>query len=601
MKLAEGVSLGAQLEGTGVRFAAWSDSAEAISVVLYDRPGEISREVPLTLALEPYFFTGFVSDLRAGTLYDFRIDGRLVADPYARELPFGVHGPARVVEPVSQRKFQKRHIDLNEGEIFYELHVGTFTPQGTFSSAISRLRELRELGVTVVELMPIAAFPGARGWGYDGVGLFAPFAGYGTPEELSAFIDAVHAEGMSVVLDVVYNHLGPDGNTLPLFSKSYFDSQRENPWGAAPALDKPAFRRFVLSNARHWLEGFGFDGLRLDATHELEPGGDPHILSALSEVARACLPPAVLIAEDNRNDPKHLLEHGVDAVWSDDFHHVLHVLLTHERDGYYRTFTGDLSEVAHVIERGQLFVGQAGRDGVAARGKSTAGVPPSRFLFALQNHDQVGNRAQGERLHSLSAHPTFRAASLLLLFLPATPLLFMGQEWASSTPFLYFSDHAGELGAAVSRGRAQEFAHFSGFGQAEPSAIPDPQAESSFLRSKLDWAERTLPEHDTTLELYRRGIELRRTDPVLRQASELTVGTRGGLLWVLRRGSEGERLLLFNPGEACSLPEVAGRSSSRARLLLATHPLTSNLESFELAASSTTIFALATEPSRHES
>jgi maltooligosyltrehalose trehalohydrolase len=599
MSSAEGASLGASCEAAGVRFTAWSDKAREVSVVFYERPGEPSREIALVRSEEPHTFVTVVRDVRAGALYDFRVDGRIAVDPYARSLPFGVHGPAQVVAPLRRRTCGKRRVELDANEALYELHVGTFTPEGTFDAARERMPELRELGVTTIELMPIAAFAGKRGWGYDGVGLFAPFSAYGSSEQLSALIDTVHALGMSVILDVVYNHLGPDGNPLPAFSDAYFDDQRRSPWGRAPALEKPAFRRLICDNTRYWLNTFGFDGLRLDATHELEPGGDPHILRMLSGIAHACTPPAVLIAEDSRNDPKSLLEHGIDAVWSDDFHHALHVLLTSERDGYYGAFTGELAELARVIERGQLFEGQIRAADAKPRGKSTTGVPQQRFVFALQNHDQVGNRASGERLNALVGMDAFRAASLLLLFLPATPILFMGQEWACGAPFLYFSDHAGELGHAVSRGRREEFGHFSAFREAAPDAIPDPQAESSFLASKLDWSERRSTEHARTLALYQRALELRRTDPVLREARKLSVGMVGDALWVLRQGSSGERLLLFNPGPATTLEQVAGRLASDARPLLSTSTVPASSR-FELAASSATIFALSERPEHSE-
>ncbi len=591
-----GAHLGAELSAGGVRFSAWSDVARALSVVLYDAPGRVARELPLAATAEAHFFSAFVADLGPGALYDFRVDARLAVDPYARSLPFGVHGPAQVVAPLAERRFPKRRIELDRGEVFYELHVGTFTEDGSFRAASEKLPELRTLGVTVIELMPVAAFAGSRGWGYDGVALFAPFAGYGSPEELNQFVDAVHAAGMSVMLDVVYNHLGPDGNCLPLYSGSYFDAQRRSAWGMKPALEKQPFRQLTLRNADYWLNDFGFDGLRLDATHELEPGGEPHILRELSDLAHACQPAAVLIAEDSRNDPSSLLALGIDGLWSDDFHHVLHVLLTHERDGYYEAFLGDLRELAHVIERGQLFEGELREGRGSPRGKPTTGVPMGRFLFALQNHDQVGNRARGERLHDLSTLPVYRAASLLLLFLAATPLLFMGQEWAASSPFLYFSDHAGSLGVAVSRGRREEFGHFSGFRALEPDAIPDPQLESTFRRSKLDWSECHSFEHELTLELYQRMLALRRSDPVLKQATETRVGVAGGVLWVLRRGPAGQRLLLFNPGGACTLEQIDGHSAASATLLLATHPPLEGESSFAIAASSAALFALD-EPS----
>ena len=593
----EVVTLGARLDDRGVHFAVWSDKAKRVSVVLRAGPDETAHEIALERDPETDIFQGFVAELRAGALYDFRLDGVIAVDPYARALPFGVRGPARVEAPLGPRAFPGRHVELDGSDVFYEIHVGTFTPEGTFESAATRLSELRELGVTVVELMPVAAFPGARGWGYDGVGLFAPFAAYGTPDQLRAFVETAHAEGLSVVLDVVYNHLGPDGNALPAFSDAYFDASRKNPWGAAPALEKPAFRRLILDNARHWLQGIGFDGLRLDATHELEPGGTPHILSELAALARSCSPPAALIAEDSRNDPQALLAYGVDAVWSDDFHHAAHVLLTDEHEGYYQAFAGDLAELSRVIERGQAFEGQIvpGWNG-PPRGRTTEGVPLGRFLFALQNHDQVGNRACGERLHALVALPTYRAASLLLLFLPSTPLLFMGQEWASSTPFLYFSDHTGPLGDAVSRGRREEFGHFSAFRHEDPSTIPDPQALETFERSKLNWSERAQPEHAQTLDLYRRALQLRRTDPVLREPSETRAGSIDGMLWVVRRGRQGKRLLLFNPGAARTVSESAAKLWPGAHALFSTHPVSSELNAFELPASSATIYSLAEEP-----
>ena len=587
-------ALGAHAERAGVRFTAWSDRAQAISVVIYAEPTQIAAELKLDPRADSGFFSGFVPGLEPGCLYDFRIDGQLAVDPYARALPYGVHGPARVSPAIRARQHAKRAIDLDRNQVFYELHVGTFTPEGTFASALDRLPYLRDLGVTVVELMPVAAFAGRRGWGYDGVALFAPFAGYGSPDELSAFVDAAHGLELSVVLDVVYNHLGPAGNALPAFSASYFDAERSNAWGQAPDLKSRPFRQLVLSSAEYWLNTLGFDGLRLDATHELEPGGEPHILQALSQVARDCVPPAVLIAEDNRNDPRSLLAYGIDAVWSDDFHHVLHVLLTHEQEGYYRAFAGNLAELARVIERGQLFEGQAA-PGAAPRGQSAAGVPASRFLFALQNHDQVGNRARGERLHHLSNPAAFRAATLLLSFVPQTPLLFMGQEWAATSPFLYFSDHEGELGRAVSDGRRKEFSNFSAF-QASSGEIPDPQAESTFLSSKLDWREQTATEQQLTLGLYRRALELRRTDPVLAGPSRVSAGVVHDCLWVLRSTQQGSRLLLFNPGAARSLQEVAGYSAADMRLLLASAELPEASARLELPESTAAWFAILERP-----
>ena len=440
--------------------------------------------------------------------------------------------------------------------------------------------------------MPVAAFAGTRGWGYDGVGLFAPFAGYGTTAELSAFVDAAHGYGLSVVLDVVYNHLGPVGNSLPVFSRSYFDAQRDGPWGRAPALESPPFRRLVLSNAAYWLNELGIDGLRLDATHELEPGGDPHILRALSLVARACDPPAVLIAEDNRNDPRTLLAHGIDAVWSDDFHHVLHVLLTQEQEGYYRAFAGDLTELARVIERGQLFEGQTLPGSTQTRGKSADGVPASRFLFALQNHDQVGNRALGERLHMLSGSDAFRAATLLLSFLPATPALVHGPRMGGDRPVLVLQRPRRRVRPCRERGPTQRVQQFPCISERSREPSPTRKPTATFLRSKLDWSEQNVGEHQATLSLYRRALELRRTDPVLRAPSETSAGVADGCLWVLRTGPHGDRLLLFNSGTARSIPEVIGRSPANTRPLLASQPIAEHSSAFELPAWSAVVLAV---------
>ncbi len=572
-----------------------------MSVVLYRELSEARFEIDREIALEPIEAEGtrsiFVPELSEGTRYDFRIGREIAVDPYARSLPHGVNGPARITTTLQPLVQPKRRIELERGEALYELHVGAFTPEGTFISAARRLEDLKELGVSVIELMPIAAFAGARGWGYDSVGLFAPLAAYGDLAALRFFLERAHELGLAVILDVVYNHLGPAGNFLPRFSNGYFDHARKNAWGDAPALEKQPFRRLVLDNARYWLEEVGFDGLRLDATHELEPGGEPHILAALAAVAHACAPPAVLVAEDSRNDPGLLFSYGIDAVWSDDFHHALHVLLTHERDGYYGAYNGDLCDLARVCERGQLYEGQPDRNG-QRRGKAAPNVAHGRFVFALQNHDQVGNRAYGERLHALTGLARFRAASLLLLFLPATPLLFMGEEWAASSPFLYFTDHEEPLGRAVSAGRRSEFAHFAAFRDTDARTIPDPQLLSTFEHSKLNWLERSHIEHSDTLDLYRAALALRGRDPVLREPTELTVRVSGTLLFAKRKNRNGERLLVLNIGDAQALSELEGRGALDVELLLSTHAATASTHGFELPAHCAAVYALSAHQER---
>lgn len=583
---------GAWPDACGTSFAVWSDRGSEVSIRWSDPSAQTEGGLQLApRAGEPHVFEGFQAGLRPGSRYDVFVGDVRAVDPYARSLPQGVHAAAEVTAPPRPRVHPKRRIDLDAGEVLYELHVGTFTEPGTFAAAAERLQVLAELGITVIELMPVAAFAGARGWGYDGVGLFAPFAPYGTLQDLSSFVDAAHGRGLSVVLDVVYNHLGPDGNYLPVFSDAYLHRERNNPWGRAPALEQLAFRQLVLENARYWLEDLGFDGLRIDATHELEPGGEPHILLELSEIARLARPPAALIAEDDRNDPAALLQLGLEAVWSDDFHHCVHALLTSERDGYYGSYQGNLRELAHVIERGQLYEGQIFPSSGRPRGKPSAEVPRSRLIYALQNHDQIGNRAHGERLHFLCTPERFHAVTLLWLFLPATPMFFMGQEWAADSPFLYFADHAGELGAAVTAGRRAEFAHFTAFAGAA-DWIPDPQVEDTFLRSKLNWNERS-PFSQATLELHRRALEFRRQDQALRGARALRSGVSGDVLWVESTHSAGRRLLLFNcRNEPVLCGEFGGVPAAAAMPLLSTAMQQHAGQRFEVPGCSCSVFSI---------
>ncbi|MET0790757.1 MAG: alpha-amylase family glycosyl hydrolase [Polyangiaceae bacterium] len=583
-----GLRLGAWAQAVGTHFAVWTDKASDVKIRWVDTEGR-SGELSLFVASPgTHVYEGYAADVGPGAAYEVLIDGASCVDPFARSLPRGVHGAAEVPEPLRTPR-GKRAIELERGEVLYELHVGTYTEEGTFNAAARRLRGLAELGITVVELMPIAAFAGRRGWGYDSVALLAPYAPYGTLTELVAFIDEAHACGLSVMLDVVYNHLGPDGNYLAAFSDRYFHRKRENAWGKAPALEDAPFRRLVLESARYWLEDVGFDGLRIDAAHELEPGGTPHILQELSAIARACAPRAVLTAEDDRNDPAALFELGVDAIWSDDLHHSVHVLLTSERDGYYAAYRGDLAEVARIIERAQLYEGQVFSLTDRPRGKPSANVPRHRLIYALQNHDQVGNRAHGERLHTLCTDAQSKAVTLLFLFLPATPLLFMGQETARDSPFLYFADQTGELGEAVTKGRQAEFAQFEAFRNADPNDIPDPQAEDSFLRSKV---RHDVDGANAVREFHRLALKLRREDVVLRAPRVLRSGVEGSVLWVLASNDDGRRLLLLNIGDDVTLDSAGGLDVTGAHLLLATAPALHSGAGLSLPRESCAVFAV---------
>jgi maltooligosyltrehalose trehalohydrolase len=469
--------------------------------------------------------------------YKLVLDDDEVPDPYARFLPFGVHGPARVTS--SKKEAPLASPPPLHRWVIYELHVGTFTEEGTYRAAIERLDHLVELGVTAVELLPVNAFAGDRGWGYDGVALYAPHAPYGEPDDLRALVRAMHERGLCAILDVVYNHFGPAGNYLSRYAPSYFTTDVDTPWGQGPAFEEEHLRSLVVENARYWLEEFGFDGLRLDATHAIHDPSKKHVLREITDLAHALEPPRRVFFEDERNEPAVIRELGADGVWADDLHHQIHVLLTGERDGYYAKFEPTLAALAKTIVQGW-----------GDRGKPAGDLPYEHFVTCVQNHDQVGNRAFGTRLSAHVGPEAFCAAVVVLLFVPATPLLFMGQEWMSSSPFLFFSDHEGELGEAVRRGRREEFKSFAAF--ADPKmreTIPDPQAESTFTASKLRWSEREEPVHARALSVHRAMLALRRSDAVLSEPckrGDVIVHERNGVLEITRKNGAEIRRLLVN-------------------------------------------------------
>jgi maltooligosyltrehalose trehalohydrolase len=438
----------------------------------------------------------------AGTRYFYLIDGeRERPDPRSRRQPEGVHGPSEVVDPNAYAwrhdPPRRRATSLTDGAI-YELHVGTFTGARSFLGAAEVLPLLVDLGVQAIELMPVAAFPGARNWGYDGVDLYAPAAAYGTPDELRALVDRAHGLGLGVILDVVYNHLGPEGSYLSEFGP-YFTSERKSLWGDGIDFSRPEVRAFVIENALYWLREYRVDGLRVDAAHAVVDSSARHVLAELCERAR----PGFLIAETDLNDVKVFEEWGFDACWSDDFHHALHAVLTGERGGYYRDF-GDPRLLAQAIEHGWI------------RGPHPEGsraLDGSRLVIAAQTHDQIGNRALGERLEHLVGAEAARLAAVALLTSPAVPMLFMGEELAASAPFQYFTSHGDPaLARAVRDGRRREFADL---GFAWPERIPDPQDERTFVRSTLDLEERRREPHASMLRLYRDLLALRRSQPAL--------------------------------------------------------------------------------------
>ena len=564
--------LGALPVPEGTCFRLWSSRTQEAAVEV---DGQTHPMTPLGDGV-------FEATLPVGTgaRYRFLLDKEALPDPYARFLPDGVHGLAEVVDLAAydwQHPAAPRPLSQS---VIYELHLGTFTPEGTLRAAQEKLPYLKELGVTTVELMPLAAFPGSRGWGYDGVALYAPFAGYGRPEEVQAFVDAAHGLGLAVLLDVVYNHFGPDGNYLARYSPAYFTERFHTPWGGGLDYREPHMRRLVIENALMWLTDYHFDGLRLDATQEIHDDSEVHILRELAARVHALAGRHLLIAEDYFNRPSLILDDHLDAVWVDDFHHTVRTSLTGERDGYYAPFARGAAAIAHAVTRGWVYEGQIwpldGELKDKPRGAPADALSAGNLIYFIQNHDQIGNRARGDRL---DAYPGvgpagLRGASLLLLTLPMTPLLFQGQEWAASTPFLFFSDHKGELGRLVSEGRAREFGHFAGF----EGKVPDPQDTATYRASVLDWAELEVGEHARTLTLVRAALRLRQRDPVLQDArrDDLTAGNDGDLLWVRRQDEHGERLLLWNLGEPRELDGINLPFARPGTLMLSSEGRTAN-------------------------
>ena len=532
-------SFGAVPEREGVRFRLWAPAAHRVDVV--SDSGEVLSPMR---RMDGGFFDATVGAARPGLLYRYRTDGGTAyPDPASRFQPEGVHGPSMVIDP---GRYRWRDGDwpgvAREDLVFYELHVGTFTPEGTFAAARGRLPYLKELGVTAVELMPVAEFPGRWNWGYDGAALFAPSRAYGTPDDLRAFTDEAHRVGLAVFLDVVYNHFGPDGAYAAALSPYFFTKAHTTPWGGAINLDgemSETVRRFFVENALHWLVEYHLDGLRLDAVHAIIDESPRHFLRQLAdEVHVLSGPRRCLVAEDHRNlntvlAPAEESGYGIDAVWNDDFHHQVRRLLAGDADGYFMDFTDSTRELAAILRSGWLYTGQHARYFGGRRGTDPTRIPLTRFVQFIQNHDQVGNRPTGDRITAAVPLASFRAATALLLFAPQLPSIFMGQEWAAETPFRYFTDHGPELGRLVTEGRKREFQRFAGFA----AEVPDPQDPSTFRISRLDWNEAQREPHAGISRLYQDFLRHRRT-----LAGSWTVEAPAEGCLVLWRGSH--RLLV---------------------------------------------------------
>jgi maltooligosyltrehalose trehalohydrolase len=545
-------SQGAEVQGEGVFFRTWATGKKVVSVVIFDQDGRVVRERPMGLEASGYYSV-IDPAASAGSLYKYRLDAHLVPDIASRFQPQGVHAPSQVVDGRSFGWTDSGWKPASLQElVIYELHVGTFTPEGTYEAIATRFDHLKQVGINAIELMPSADFAGDRNWGYDGVSIYAPSRAYGTPDDLRTLVNAAHAAGIAVILDVVYNHLGPDGNYMGVYSEHYFNAAHDTPWGAAFNLDGPdsaPVRNHFAENPLYWAKEFHIDGFRLDATHAIPDDSPKHLVQEIAERVQAM--GAFVICEDPRNERRLILPrdeggYGCEAVWADDFHHVVRVQITNEHEGYMGYFKGTMEELVKTIREGWLFTGELQKDGIP-RGTRSADIEPEHFVHCISNHDQVGNRAFGERLNQVISPAAYRAASALLLAGPYTPMLFMGQEWASSSPFLYFTNHHDELGRGVTEGRRKEFADFSDFRDpAKRALIPDPQAPDTFARSKLVWTEVQQQPHAETLRLYNDFLRFRRANLADRRRSHWQVEQVSARAIALRyrRKSAGDILIL---------------------------------------------------------
>ena len=524
---------GATLRPDGaVRFRLWAPAAARVDVIL--STGGAKRELATRECGEGWH-EAIVEIADVGTRYGFRIDGGIVVpDPASRFNPDDVHGLSALVNPLAFEWNEDGWRGRSwEQAVIYEAHVGTLTRGGTFDAAAERLDYLVDLGVTALELMPVADFPGSRNWGYDGVLPFAPDSSYGSPEALKRLVEAAHARGLMILLDVVYNHFGPDGNYLHLYAPQFFDDRHMTPWGAAIDFDGEHSRNvrdFFIHNALFWLEEYRFDGLRLDAVHAIIDDSRPDIVSEIAAAVRAG--PGRdrhvhLILENDRNEARYLVRDRANlptlatAQWNDDIHHAAHVVATGERDGYYADYVSKpVWYFGRCLAEGFGYQGERSRHRRnTVRGEPSDQLPSTAFVSFLQTHDQIGNRAFGERIAAIAEPRALDAIAACILLAPSPPLLFMGEEFAASAPFLFFCDFGAELAEAVSKGRREEFARFERFrGTNSREAIPDPNAPETFARSKLDWSELDVGMHRAMLARYRQLLALRHEHVVPRLA-----------------------------------------------------------------------------------
>ena len=551
--------VGAELQpGGGVEFRIWAPRCGQVEVLLRDDPG------PSALQAEGNgYHSGKVPHAAASSCYWYVVAGQRFPDPASRFQPEGSHGPSQVVDPSSFRwSDQGWHGCQLLGQVIYELHIGTFSPEGTWAGAIQKLPHLAQTGITLIEVMPVAEFPGRFGWGYDGTYLFAPTRLYGTPDDFRRFVNEAHRLGIGVILDVVYNHLGPDGNYVGCYSDYYFTKKYDNEWGEAINFDgehSGPVREFIAKNAAYWVDEFHLDGLRLDATQQIFDDSPEHILTLLGKEARAAAGERqILIVNENERQEARLVRppgdggYGLDAIWNDDFHHSARVATTGHNEAYYTDYKGTAQELISALKWGFLYQGQRYKWQKARRGHHALDLTPPQFITFVQNHDQVANSADGRRLHELTSAGQLKAITALLLLGPNTPMLFQGQEFAASAPFLFFADHNPELNKLVREGRRKFLSQFPSLATEEMrELLADPGAEDTFRKCVLDWSE--LETHGEIYQLHRDLLRLRREEPVFRAQDQrkFDAAVLSNDAFVLRFFGEqiDDRLLLVNMGK----------------------------------------------------
>jgi maltooligosyltrehalose trehalohydrolase len=553
--------VGAEIQnnGLGTHFRVWAPQHSSVSVTFED-----GRERARLTSEEGGYFSDFVAGIAPGARYKYELDGgEAYPDPASRYQPTGPHGWSEIVDPTSFQWSDDAWQGIQlQGQVIYELHLGTFTPEGTWSAAARKLDYLKDTGITLIEVMPVADFPGQFGWGYDGVQPYAPASIYGTPDEMRTFVDRAHALGLGVILDVVYNHLGPDGNYLPKFSSFYLTTRYKTDWGEAINFDgeeRGPVREFFRENAAYWVREFHLDGLRFDATQDIHDESEPHILVELTSAAReAAGHRSILLVGENESQNTRLITpienagYGLDALWNDDYHHTAMVALTGQVDAYYTDYRGTAQELLSAVKYGYLFQGQWYRWQQKRRGTSTLGLPREAMINFIQNHDQIANSARGQRVQKLTSPGMLKAVTALTLLVPGTPMLFQGQEFGASSPFLFFADHKPELANLIKAGRMEFLGQWRSLVLPEmQKCFDDPHAPETFEKCKLDHAE--VHKHAETYALHKDLLRLRREDPILcRQGADGIDGAVFSSQCLVVRffspGFQQDRLLLVNLG-----------------------------------------------------